>query len=203
MTYMEYMNCKSLGCRYAADPECSGDCINCIYQLKQDEELGFANNLVPKAGSFIGWKIIRLEQETYYKVMPQSNKKCATYEDPQTRTFTLPDGTTRECRFALVRLRIPEDAKRSSAYGRKCRCSKAQVLDIWPVWLNEDAEAYESYDFLDADHGYSWWNRDFEYHKGETVSAPDFDECWWDECSQGIHFFMLMRDAIEYLKEID
>ena len=186
MTYLEYMSCKAYGCRYAADPGCPGDCFNCIYGFKQDEKLGFANNLTPKTGSFIGWKIIRLERE-----------------DPRLRTFVLPDVHKKECRFALVRLQIPEDAKRSSGYGRKCRCSKAQVLDIWPVCLSEDGKAYEVYDVLDADHGYSWWDPRFEYHKGETVSAPGFDEQWWNECSTGIHFFMLMSDALKYLKEID
>lgn len=189
MTYEDYMTCKTFGCSYAVDPECPKNCSGCVYRYERDAEIGLVNNLTPKTGSFIGWKIIQLEQ--------------GLQKPRQSRTIVLPDGTKKECRFALVRLRIPEDAKRSSGYGsNKCRCSKAQVLDIWPVWQN-DNRGYELYNFLDADHGYSWWNPHFEYHKGETVSVPDFDECWWDVCSRGIHFFMTVRDVFEYLKEID
>ena len=33
-------------------------------------------------------------------------------------------------RFVIVKLLIPKDAKRGSAFGRKCRCDKARVLSI-------------------------------------------------------------------------
>lgn len=190
MTYEDYMTCKTFRCSYAVDPECPKNCSGCVYRYERDAEIGLVNNLTPKTGSFIGWKIIQLEQ--------------GLQKPRQSRTIVLPDGTEKECRFAVVRLQIPEDAKRSSDYGsNKCRCSKAHVLDIWPVWLNKDAKAYEVYNFIDADHGYSWWNPHFEYHKGKTVSDPYFDECWWNTCSRGIHFFMTVRDAIKYLGEID
>ena len=207
MTHEEYVTCKILRCRYAANPECPNSCIDCIYRFEQDEKLGIANNLTPKTGSFIGWKIVRLEQHHYtitdFKPDPLYpwgiQRNC-----PATRTIVLPDGTEKECRFALVRLQIPEDAERSSAYGKKCRCSKAQVLDIWPVSPVDDIlKTYEVYSFLDAGYGYSWWNPDFEYRKGETVSVQDFDECWWSECGKGIHFFMSIDDALKYINEID
>lgn len=210
MTYEEYITCKTRKCYYAANPGCPNHCGDCIYRYKQDEKLGLGNNLTPKTGSFIGWKIVRLEQHdhtiTKYD-LDQCSPRGTECNCPATRTFVLPDGTTKECRFALVRLQIPEDAKRSSAYGKKCRCSKAQVLDIWPLGpvfdSNGEVIAYEVYGFLDAEHGHSWWNPSFEYRKGETVSVQDFDEHWWDECSSGIHFFMSTYDALRYVKEID
>ena len=36
----------------------------------------------------------------------------------------------KKARDQIVKLEITEDAKRSSATGRKCRCSKARVLEI-------------------------------------------------------------------------
>lgn len=82
----------------------------------------------------------------------------------------------------IVTLLIPEDAKRSSATSRKCRASKAKVLEI-------DGERTEAR---------SKYYGDFVYRLGETVEVSDFDEDRWNECSTGIHFFMTRREAEEY-----
>ena len=88
----------------------------------------------------------------------------------------------------LVKLLIPEDAKRCSATGRKCRCSKAQVLDI--TTLDE------------TEHHIEVTNTEYKpyitYNVGEVVLPDSFDEDRWDECSHGIHFFINKQDAIDY-----
>ena len=87
----------------------------------------------------------------------------------------------------IVELLITEDAKRSSATGRKCRCSKAKVLSITSLDETEQYnEAYSSYD------------NDFIYEVGKTVEPDSFDEDRFDECSNGIHFFITRQEAVDY-----
>lgn len=49
----------------------------------------------------------------------------------------------------IIKLSIPEDAKRSSAYGNKCRCNKAKVLDIWTFGGQKVKSAVSQYDHSD------------------------------------------------------
>ena len=88
----------------------------------------------------------------------------------------------------IVKLRIPEDARRSSATGHKCRCDKAYVMEIQNM---DGTKATE--DTVRADH-----DKDFVYTVGATVEVPDFDDNRWSECAPGIHFFIDRRAAVEY-----
>lgn len=88
----------------------------------------------------------------------------------------------------IVKLLIPEEAKRSSATSRKCRCSKAKVLSI--TELDGSDSGLES---IQSD-----YSAGFVYKVGEEVSVPDFDENRWDECSTGIHFFITRDEAVRY-----
>ena len=88
----------------------------------------------------------------------------------------------------IVELLIPEDAKRSSATNRKCRCSKAKVVSITKM----DGEAADI-NCVSSDR-----DVDFVYRVGETVEVPDFDENRWNECSTGIHFFITRDEAVRY-----
>ena len=89
----------------------------------------------------------------------------------------------------IVKLLIPSDAQRSNATGRKCRASKARVLDLQDKQGNSlppDTTAYSGHD------------TDFTYKKGETVHVEDFDTNRWKECAPGIHFFITRIEAVEY-----
>ena len=88
----------------------------------------------------------------------------------------------------IVKLRVTENAKRSSATTLKCRCSEAQVLDI------QDADGNS----LDISAVRSRHDCDFIYRKGEVVRVDNFDEDRWDECSTGIHFFIDRAMAVNY-----
>ena len=88
----------------------------------------------------------------------------------------------------IVKLRIPEDARRSSATGHKCRCDKAYVMEIQNM---DGTKATE--DTVRSDH-----NKNFVYTVGATVEVPDFDDNRWSECAPGIHFFIDRRAAVEY-----
>jgi uncharacterized protein YjbI with pentapeptide repeats len=88
----------------------------------------------------------------------------------------------------IVKLQICEDAKRSSATTKKCRCSKALVLAI------ENIDGSDS----GLQEIESIYNPSFVYRVGKIVEVPDFDDNRWNECAPGIHFFMDRQDAVEY-----
>ena len=88
----------------------------------------------------------------------------------------------------IVELEITEDALRSSATRRKCRCSKAKVLSITNI------DGTES----DIDSARSLWDPAFVYTVGKTVEVPDFDINRWNECAPGIHFFISRQEAVDF-----
>ena len=94
----------------------------------------------------------------------------------------------KKARDQIVKLEITEDAKRSSAAGRKCRCSKARVLEI----QNMDGSKAEVCSVS------SNRNRNFVYTVGAVVEVPDFDKNRWNECAAGIHFFINRQEAVRY-----
>lgn len=95
--------------------------------------------------------------------------------------------TIKRGHLGIIELLIPEDAKRSSATSRKCRCSKAKVLSITSI------DGAINYTFA-----HSHFDENFIYRVGETVEAKDFDENRWVECSTGIHFFITRGEAASY-----
>lgn len=88
----------------------------------------------------------------------------------------------------IIELLIPDDALRSSATTRKCRCSKAKVMAITKL----DGSS------CNITRIPSNWNSDFIYTIGETVEVNNFDTNRWNECAPGIHFFITRQEAIDY-----
>jgi hypothetical protein len=99
------------------------------------------------------------------------------------RTRILPEGDLigwKKCESnVLVKLRIPADAKRSHAFGRKCRAEYVDVLEV--IGANYG---------LTCGHG-----PDTEYHPGQRVTPDGFDDNWQNECRRGIHFFITRAEA--------
>ena len=94
-------------------------------------------------------------------------------------------------RPCVVKLRVPARAKRSSACGRKCRCSEAKVLGFY------DSEGNKISDDVDVRSDYAPW---FKYIVGETVKpVQPFEENRFEECAPGIHFFTSFQEAVDYL----
>jgi hypothetical protein len=94
----------------------------------------------------------------------------------------------KKARGKIVKLEICEDAKRSSATSRKCRCSKAKVLAI------ENMDGGDSgLSAISSDHDTS-----FVYTAGEIVEVSDYDDNRWKECSTGIHFFITRDEAVRW-----
>ena len=94
----------------------------------------------------------------------------------------------KKVRGLLVKLEIPEDAKRCSATSQKCRCEKAKVLAITQLdgsgSMDEILNTSQAHQVL--------------YKVGEMVYPDSFDENRWEECSHGIHFFINKQEAINY-----
>ena len=88
----------------------------------------------------------------------------------------------------LIKLEIPEDARRCSATSQKCRCDKAKVLSVWNMELKEEVSEVIN----------NAYNQNTLYKVGEIVYPDSFDEDRWNECSHGIHFFINKQDAINY-----
>ena len=88
----------------------------------------------------------------------------------------------------VVKLQIPENARRSSAGGEKCRCDKAYVVEI----QNTDGTKADI-EVIHSNH-----DKNFVYTVGATVEVSDFDDDRWNECAPGIHFFIDRRAAVEY-----
>ena len=99
------------------------------------------------------------------------------------KTRILPEGDLigwKKCaRGVIVKLRIPETAKRSHAFGRKCRAEYADVMEI----IGADAASTDAY------------GPRTEYRVGERVMPDSFSENWQDECSNGIHFYITRLEA--------
>ena len=89
----------------------------------------------------------------------------------------------------IVKLNIFASAKRSSATSRICRCNKAKVLEIYNLdgTVAEERKCYSIFD------------KNFIYEVGKIVKVNDFDDNRWNECSQGIHFFINRQEAINYI----
>jgi hypothetical protein len=102
------------------------------------------------------------------------------------QTRILPDGDLigwKKCRNGIiVKLQIPSDAKRSSAFGRKCRAEFVKVLEV-----------------IGAKTALSCYDCDFVYEVGKTIKPKNkFSEDWQSECASGIHFFITRLEAENY-----
>lgn len=119
----------------------------------------------PDTGSFIGWK-----------------KAIYRYAN----------GTLGE--YVVVKLLIPEDAKRSSATDLACRASHAKVLEVQSL----DGEVLLDENSKSGDCAISLIRRQFEYIVGETVIADKFSEDRYESHKGGIYFYLNRKDAEDH-----
>jgi len=100
-------------------------------------------------------------------------------------TRILPDGDLvgwKKCAGGvIVKLLIPYAAKRSHAFGRKCRAEYVQVIEV-----------------IGAEVAIAQHDGKTEYRAGAIVKPDSFSENWVEECSNGIHFFITRIEAENY-----
>lgn len=105
---------------------------------------------------------------------------------------TVPDGKITAYKKLLnniiVKLTIPETARRIGEAGGKCRADKAIVEDFYDLFGNK----------ISMTCGYSYWDESFKYEKGKVIVPSGFDENRWNKCGEGIHFFLTFDEARNY-----
>jgi hypothetical protein len=85
------------------------------------------------------------------------------------------------CGNVIVKLRVPAEAKRSNAFGRKCRAEYADVIGVFG-----------------AARGVSQHDGRTEYAVGARVRCDQWCDDWQRECAGGIHFFITREEAEAY-----
>jgi len=85
----------------------------------------------------------------------------------------------------LVKLRIPADARRSNATGRKCRAEFADVLEVIGAVEGRTDRTVEGGGVA-------------IYRAGERVTPDSWDDDWCVECGHGIHFFITKEEALAW-----
>jgi hypothetical protein len=97
------------------------------------------------------------------------------------QTLITPEGDIigyKKCLEGVVKLKIPADALRHNAAGRKCRAEWAIVLET-----------------PNHEPAYSLWDNKFCYTEAEIVKPNGWDNDRWNECSHGIHFYLTREEA--------
>ena len=109
--------------------------------------------------------------------------KDADYAIATTRI--LPEGDLigwKKCQDGvIVKLSVPAHAKRSHAFGRKCRAEFADVLEVFG-----------------GEFGISQHDGKTKYQAGARIMPDSFDDNWMEECAPGIHFFISRIEAEKY-----
>jgi len=96
---------------------------------------------------------------------------------------------------AVATLEIPEEARRVSGDGDKCRCDIARVKKIEAIKNEFTGELVE----VPANVvGHSLYDCTFKYQKDKWVKADDFSDDKYKMCAPGIHFFISKKKAIAY-----
>ena len=97
------------------------------------------------------------------------------------RTCILPAGELigwKKLRGGMIaKLKIPAEARRSNASGRKCRAEFADVLEGSGVSEHDGTTKYEA---------------------GKRVTCDTWCDDRWQECAGGIHFFITREEAEAY-----
>ena len=107
-------------------------------------------------------------------------------ELPIARTRILPEGELigwKKCAGGVIaKLVVPADAKRSHAWGRKCRAEFVRVLELW-----DGKEAVSG--------AKSAYENSTVYAPGQTVRPDAWCDDYTQECAGGIHFYITRIEA--------
>jgi uncharacterized protein YjbI with pentapeptide repeats len=171
----KFVNCKFNDCDFVGAELFQSTFINCFCDTRTR---GF-QLVCPEKGEYIGFKKARV-------LVYEKSGKSALSDWVNHRKLK---GSIKEVPV-IVELRIPKDAKRSSATTRKCRASKAEVLSITSI----DGKKR----FKKAVPRWCCVGK-FVYEVGKTVVPENgFEENRWIECAPGIHHFITRDEAVAY-----
>ena len=167
-------------------------------EIKFTAEIDCDENVLPsvKLGLAVKWAIKEKANlssaDLSYADLSYANLRYANLSSAKNAelaiamTRILPEGSLigwKKCvDGVIVKLRIPEEAKRSHALGRKCRAEFVDVIEV-----------------IGADFGVSLHDGETKYAVGTRVTPDKFDENWSEECSHGVHFFITKAEAEAYV----
>ena len=115
----------------------------------------------------------------------QAAMKLAADRNMITRTIDVPEKVYKKCYGdVIIVAEIPSDAYVRGEIGRKCRASKAKIVDIIG-------------DFGGEKIGISLYDGETCYFIGDEIEIDDFDMSF-EECSTGFHFFCSKEEAENY-----
>lgn len=126
--------------------------------------LGYIPQKIPSHGAFIAWKLVTLDTE------------ARLHEKP-----------------AIVKLRIPEDARRLEILNGECKASKAEVLEIQTIDGKPLPDAV----------GISMRDGRTTYAAGTVIEVPDYVADRLNEHSPGIFFYLSRDQAVHYMTSGD
>ena len=170
--------------RFSGDVQFTAE-IDCLEDASRSYKIGLSVKWAIKSGADL-YRADLSGANLYRAILSEANLYGAEGADLViARSRILPDGDIigwKKCRDdVIVKLRIPAEAKRSHAFGRKCRAEFADVLEV-----------------IGADKAISLHDRATVYASGERIVPDSFDENWQEECSSGIHFFITRAEAEAY-----
>lgn len=122
--------------------------------------IGYIPQQIPSHGSFIAWKRATLDPEGKH------------YDNA-----------------VIVKLRIPEDAKRISIMNGECKASKVEVLEVQTV----EGEVLPEAVAISMKDGRT------EYKAGTVIEVDDFVDDMFNEHTPGIFFYLDRLQAVRYL----
>lgn len=168
----KFVNCKFNNCDFVGADLFQSTFTNC---LCNDNTKGF-QLVCPEKGEYTAYKKAKIY------VYDKSGKNATSDMMNGKYKYDAHD------EYVIIELKIPKDAKRSSATTRKCRASKAKVLSITSI----DGKKHYKIAFA----GY---NSNFFYKVGKTVVPTNgYEENRWIECAAGIHHFITRDEAVAY-----
>lgn len=175
----DVLNRFSGAVQFTAEIECGPDAAPSL-------KLGLAVKWAIKAGANLAGANLTGANLTRANLTGANLTGAKNAELAIAQTRILPDGDLigwKKCQGGvIVKLRIPAEARRSHAFGRKCRAEYVDVIEV-----------------IGAEYGITRQHGpETHYRAGERVTPDGFDDNWQNECSQGIHFFITRAEAEAY-----
>ena len=145
----------------------------------------FEGKLLLKAGANLSWADLSRADLSWADLSKADLSKAIGAGLAVAQTRILPEGDLigwKKCQErVVVKLLVSARAKRSHAFGRKCRASYVRVLAV-----------------IGAKEGISRYDTNTVYRVGKIVRCDMWEEDWTIECAGGIHFFTTREEAEAY-----
>lgn len=184
---INFINCTFIDCKiHKIYGTKFNDCtfLNCSFDYSDISVTDFSNSTISES-SFLNAYI---KESNFNKCKIDSGCSFLSLQCPEEGSFIGYKKIVDEMGEYICKLLIPEDAERSSATSRKCRCSKAKVLEVTNIRTGEKVGRVSHINPYTT----------IIYKTGEIVYPDKWDDNRFNECSHGIHFFITKKEALDY-----